>query len=153
MHVVFSKPCTTLTPPARQCDFDCIEDSGLPRIVLPNKNCRLAQLDVELLDRSEIFDVEPPVSVTEFLSSRQERNCGPPYQRGNRCGSQDHAIWAAGDHHNAALLYTYDSAVSKPTSLRQPASSARWVRTGRPHRRRGDFAPYGVGRARSESYA
>ena len=42
MHVVFSKPCATLTPPARQCDSDRVKDGGLPRIVRLDENRRLS---------------------------------------------------------------------------------------------------------------
>jgi hypothetical protein len=59
VHIVFSKPRTALAPPARQRDSDCVEDGSLSRVVLSNKNSRLAQLDVEHLDRSEIFNAEP----------------------------------------------------------------------------------------------
>jgi hypothetical protein len=59
MYIVFGKSRSTLAPPARQCNSDGVEDGGLPRIVLPDKNRRLSQLDVDFFNRPEVFDAEP----------------------------------------------------------------------------------------------
>ena len=59
MNVAFGKPRSALPPSPREHNTHSVNDCGFPGVVLPDQDGCLAKIDGEVLDGSEILNVEP----------------------------------------------------------------------------------------------